>query len=334
METPPTVEDKGETTTDLKDKRKVKDYAPPIPYPHRLKKYKDDQQFAKFLEVFKKLQINIPFADALAQMPSYVKFLKDILSNKRKIEKQATVALTEECSAIILNKLPPKLKDPGSFTIPINIGDSEFGKALCDLGASINLMPLSIFRKLGPMEPRPTRVTLQLADRSIKYPYGIIEDVLVKVEKFYFPVDFVVLDIVEDAEVPLILGSPFLATGGALIDVRGGKLTLRVGKEVTVFNVFKATKAANIQEPDACFRVHSLSSLVQSAFNRQACKDPIEKCIMNGGFDVEVDDLEEEAYAMQLDVAPCYKRTKHGHFEELGPKVEVLPPSVESPPKL
>ncbi|KAI3709278.1 hypothetical protein L2E82_39038 [Cichorium intybus] len=129
-------------------------------------------------------------------MPSYVKFLKDILSNKRKIEEQATVALTEECSAIILNKLPPKLKDPGSFTIPINIGDSEFGKALCDLGASINLMPLSIFRKL---------------------------DVLVKVEKLYFPVDFVVLDMVEDAEVPLILGRPFLATGGALIDVRGGK---------------------------------------------------------------------------------------------------------------
>ncbi|KAI3510680.1 hypothetical protein L1887_17812 [Cichorium endivia] len=334
METPPTIEDKGETTTDSKDKRKVKDYSPPIPYPHRLKKYKDDQQFAKFLEVFKKLQINIPFADALAQMPSYVKFLKDILSNKRKIEEQATIALTEECSAIILNKLPPKLKDPGSFTIPINIGDSKFGKALCDLGASINLMPLSIFRKLGLAEPSPTRVTLQLADRSIKYPYGIIEDVLVKVERFYFPVDFVVLDMVEDSEVPLILGRPFLATGGALIDVRGGKLTLRVGEEVAVFNVFKATKAANIQEPDACFRVDSLSSLVESAFNRQACKDPIEKCIMNGGFDVEVDDLEEEAYAMQLDAAPYYKRTKHGHFEELGPKVEVLPPSVESPPTL
>ena len=113
-----------------------------IPFPNRLKSHKDDVNFAKFLEVFKKLHINIPFADALAQMPSYVKFLKDILSNKRKIEEHAMVALTEECSAILQHKLPPKLKDPGSFTIPVHIGNSEFSKALCDLGASINLMPL------------------------------------------------------------------------------------------------------------------------------------------------------------------------------------------------
>jgi len=114
--------------------------------------------------------------------------------------------LKEQCSAIVLKKLPPKLKDPGSFTIPCTIGDSYFEKALCDLGASINLMPLSVFRRLGMQEPKPTTISLQLADRSITYPRGIIEDVLVKVDKFIFPVDFVVLDMEEDEEVSLILG--------------------------------------------------------------------------------------------------------------------------------
>ena len=166
------------------------------------------------------MHINIPFADALAQMPSYAKFLKEILGNKRKLEDYETVKLNEECSAIILNKLPPKLKDPRSFTIPCTIGNCHFDKVLCDLGASINLMPLSIMQKLGLEEPKPTNVSLQLANRSITYPRGIVEDVLVKVDKFIFPVDFIVLDMEEDHEVPLILGRPFLATGRAMIDVQ------------------------------------------------------------------------------------------------------------------
>ena len=203
----------------LKEKKEepVKPYNPPVPSPQRLKQSKDDKNFLKFLEVFKKLHINIPFAEALAQMPSYAKFLKDILSKKRRLEDHETVMLTEECSAIIQNKLPSKLKDPGSFTIPCNIGNIEFTKALCDLGASINLMPLSVFRKLGLGDVKPTSVSLQLADRSVTYPKGIVEDVLVKVDKFIFLVDFIVLDMEEDREVPLILGRPFLAIGKALI---------------------------------------------------------------------------------------------------------------------
>ena len=118
----------------------------PISYPQRLKKSKLDKQFTKFLEVFKKLHINIPFTDALEQMPSYVKFMKEILSKKRRLSEFEIVNLTEECSAILQRKLPQKLKDPGSFTIPCTIGNSIFEKALCDLGASINLMSLSIFR--------------------------------------------------------------------------------------------------------------------------------------------------------------------------------------------
>ena len=193
-------------------------YVPSIPFLQRLKK-KNLEQFFKFLEVFKKLHINIPFADALEQMPSYVKFMKEILSNKRKLKEFETVCLIEECSAILQKKLPPKLKDLGRFFIPCMIGNSHFEKALCDLGASINLMTLSVFKKLGLGEAKPTTVFLQLADRSIQYPRGIIEDVLVKVDKFIFPVDFIVLDMEEDQDIPIILGWPFLAIGRTLIDV-------------------------------------------------------------------------------------------------------------------
>ena len=120
--------------------------------------------------IFKKLHINLPFVDALKKMPSYIKFMKDILANKRKLSDYETVALFEECSAILQRKLPPKLKDTGSFIIPCSIGNSIFEKALCDLVAHINLMPLSIFRKLGLEEENPTTITLQLADRSLTHP--------------------------------------------------------------------------------------------------------------------------------------------------------------------
>ncbi|XP_058008244.1 uncharacterized protein LOC131182895 [Hevea brasiliensis] len=137
-------------------------------------------------------------AEALSQMPSYSKFLKDILSKKRRLEEYETVALTEECSAILQNKLPPKLKDLGNFSIPCLISNMNIGKALCDLGASVSLMPLSICKKLDVGELKPTTISLQLADRSVKYPVGILENILIKMGKFFIPVDFVVLEIEED----------------------------------------------------------------------------------------------------------------------------------------
>ena len=161
-------------------------------------------------------------------MPSYVKFIKDILSKKRRLSDIEIVNLTEECSAIIQRKLPQKLKDLDNFTIPCTNGNSIFERALCDLGASINLMPLSILRRLGLGEARPTTVTLQLADKSLKHPRWVIEDVLVKVDKFIFPSNFIVLDMEEDKEIPIILGKPFLAIGKAMIDVQRGELKMRV----------------------------------------------------------------------------------------------------------
>ena len=152
-------------------------------------------------------------------MPNYAKFMKEILNKKRKIVEEGIVNLTATCSAVIQQKLPAKMKDPGSFTIPYSIGKYEFKKALCDSGASINLMPLSVVQRLGLGELTPTAITLQMADRSMAQSEGVLEDVFVKVGKFIFPVDFVIMKMEEDTQVPLLLGRPFLATGAALIDV-------------------------------------------------------------------------------------------------------------------
>ena len=210
-----------EEETEAKDRLTTTEPTILIPYPQILKKNKLDKQFTKFMDVFKKTHLNIPFSDALEQIPSYVKFMKDILSKKRRLSDFETVNLIEECSSILKRKLPQKLKDPGSFTIPFTIGNSIFERALCDLGACINLMPLSIFRRLGLGEARPTTVTLQLVDMSLKHPRGRgIEDVLVKVDKFIFPVDYKFMDMEEDKEIPIILGRQFLATGRAMIDVQ------------------------------------------------------------------------------------------------------------------
>ncbi|GKF58343.1 reverse transcriptase domain-containing protein [Tanacetum coccineum] len=150
----------------------------PIPFPHRLKKEKEEAQQRKFLENLKQLQLNIPFTEALAQMPKYAKFLKSLLSNITRLEEACTVTMNERCSAVLLNKLPLKEKDPGSFTIPCDIGDLHIDNALADLGASISLMPYSMYEKLGLGEPKPTRMSLELADRSIQYPRGIAENTI------------------------------------------------------------------------------------------------------------------------------------------------------------
>ena len=147
----------------------------------------------------------MPFTEVVTQMPLYGKILKDILSKKRKIVEDEIVNLTATCSAVIRRGLPEKMKDPGSFTIPCTIGEFEFQKALCDSGASINLIPYSVAKKLSLGEITPTTVTLEMADRTLAKHEGIIEDVLVKVVKFIFPADFIILDMVEDSQVPILM---------------------------------------------------------------------------------------------------------------------------------
>ncbi|GMI81004.1 hypothetical protein HRI_001769700 [Hibiscus trionum] len=185
---------------------RIVDYRPPPPFPQRLQQVKQESQLKKIYDIFKQVHINISLLDAMREMPGYAKFLKDVMSKKSKLGEFETVKMTEGCMSILHRQPPQKKKDPGSFIIPCVIGDKYVGKALCDLGASINLMPKSISQKLGIGKARPTTVILQLADPSYVHPEGKIEDILVRVDKFIFPADFLVLDCEADENAPIILG--------------------------------------------------------------------------------------------------------------------------------
>ncbi|GJX49192.1 hypothetical protein Tco_0276037 [Tanacetum coccineum] len=162
----PTTPDNIPTNTEpIKSQERTIELQPSlIPFPRRLRKEKEEAQQRKFLENLKQLHINIPFTESLAQMPKYAKFLKGLLSNKTRLEEACIVTMNERCSVVLLNKLPSKEKDPGSFTIPYDIGHLHIDNALADLGASISLMPYTMYEKLGLGEPKLTRMSLELAD--------------------------------------------------------------------------------------------------------------------------------------------------------------------------
>ena len=188
------------------------------------------------------MKVNIPLLDIIKQVPAYAKFLKDLCIIKKGLCIEKKAFITEQFSAIIQSKTPVKYKDPGSPTISVNIGGTCIDKALLDLGASVNLLPYSVYEQLGLWELKPTNITLSLVDRSVKIPKGIVEDVLVKVDKFYYPVDFVVLDTEPIASGPnhvlIILGRPFLATANAIINCRNGVMQLTFGSMTLELNIF------------------------------------------------------------------------------------------------
>ena len=207
--------------------------------------------------MFKKLEINIPFVEALAQMPNYEKFMKDIICKKRKLDDYGTVNLSENYSDVIQRRIPQKMQDPGSFTIPCTIGNHEFGRALCDSRVRINLIPSSLVRRLSLGELTLANLTIQMADIFVVKPKGIIEVVLIKVGKFIFPVDFVVINMEEDKHVPLLLRRPFLTTGAALIDVKNRELTLRVGEAEVKINLNQSLRQHDNEEVH-CMRIEEI----------------------------------------------------------------------------
>ncbi|GJY75973.1 reverse transcriptase domain-containing protein [Tanacetum coccineum] len=217
-----------------------------IPYPSRRnderRREKANDQIEKFYEIFKDLSFEISLTDALILMPKFASTLKALIGNKEKLSEMARTPLNEHCSAVILNKLPEKLGDPGKFLIPCDFPGMDECLALADLGASINLMPLSVWKKLSLPELTPTCMTLELAGTFRLQPIVIDGSVYLKVGKFKFPADFVVVDFDADLRVPLILGRSFLKTGRALIDVYEGELTLRVGKEAVTFNLDQTSR--------------------------------------------------------------------------------------------
>ena len=229
-------------------------YRIPPPFPQALRGKKKATQQASILEVLRQVKVNIPLLDLIKQVPAYAKFLKDLCTIKRGLGIEKKAFLTEHVSAIIQRKYPVKYKDPGSPTIPVNIGGNCIDKSLLDLGASVNLMPYSVYMQLGLGELKPTNITLSLADRSVKIPKGIVEDVLVKIDKFYYPVDFVVLDTEpsssEPSHVPIILGRPFLATANAIINCRNGIMQLTFGNMTLELNIFHLNDNPNLLETE------------------------------------------------------------------------------------
>ncbi|KAK9043310.1 hypothetical protein V6N11_071656 [Hibiscus sabdariffa] len=199
------------------------------------------------------VHINLPLVEALQQMPNYAKFLKDMVTRKKWIEEFETAAATETCLALMHNKVPSKKTDPGSFTIECFIGHNYPTKALCDPGASINLMPKSVFQKLGIGEAKPTTVMLQLANHSYVQPEGKIEDILVQVDKFIFPADFLILDYEADEYAPIILGRPFLSTSRAVIDFDNDEIIFKVENNSVKMKSLtkKLNKEKNIAEAPA-----------------------------------------------------------------------------------
>nr|GEY51781.1 reverse transcriptase domain-containing protein [Tanacetum cinerariifolium] len=202
-----------------------------LPYPSRLAKEKirekDDILAVKFIEIFRDLHFELSFADAVVHMPKFALMFKKLLYNKNKLIELTKTSLNENCSAVVLKKLPEKLGDPGRFLIPCDFLEFDNCLALSDLGASINLMPLSIWKMHKLPTLNDTKMVLELADRTILKPTGVAENVFVKVGKFYFPADFVVLDFIADPRVPLILGRPFLSTAHAIINVHEREIILR-----------------------------------------------------------------------------------------------------------
>ncbi|CAN6560810.1 unnamed protein product [Malus baccata var. baccata] len=206
-------------------------------------KSKKEQTDKEILDTFRKVQVNLPLLDAIKQVPKYAKFLKELCTNKMRFNDQETVALSEE------RKLPLKLKDADSFTIPCVIGGKEFGRASCDLGASINLMPYSVYESLNLGDLKETNVVIQLADRLNRYPKGLLEDVLVQVNELIFPSDFFVLEMEHDpmpTALPLILGRPFLRTTRTKIDVYDGTLTMEIDGENIKFKMFNAMRYPSV----------------------------------------------------------------------------------------
>ena len=229
----------------------------PPPFPQALRGKKKASKQAGILEVLRQMKVNIPLLDMIKQVPTYAKFLKDLCTVKKGLGIDKKAFLTEQVSSIIQCKTLVKYKDPGSPTISVNIGGICIDKVLLVLGASVNLLPYSVYEQLGLGELKPTNITLSLADRSVKISKGIVEDVLVKVDKFYYLVDFIVLNTEPVAggtnQVPIILGRPFLATSNAIINCRNGVIQLTFGNmtlELNIFHLGSKHKSAEKQEQE------------------------------------------------------------------------------------
>ncbi|XP_026454318.1 uncharacterized protein LOC113355622 [Papaver somniferum] len=270
----PIVEKEYEHDSDSKnstdDNASLPSFVPVAPFPQRLVQQKGSNQYNEMLEMFKRVNINIPFLEAIKQIPAYAKFLKDLCTQKRKYHVHKRAFLTEQVSSIIQNKTPPKFKGPGSPTITCTIGDHIIDRALLDLGTSVNLLPYSVYEKLGLGELKPTHVTLQLADRSVKIPCG----------------------------------RPFLVTSNAIINYRNGVLNLSFGNMTVESNIFRVSQQPMDFDDNELHEVNMIESLIQDSLPDILSMDPLQACLDN--FDLDIFDSEyiSEVHSLLESVPP------------------------------
>ncbi|CAN6566334.1 unnamed protein product [Malus baccata var. baccata] len=253
-----------------------------VPFPSRFLQTKKEEAEKDILETFRKVQVNIPLLDAIKQVPRYAKFLKELCTTRKRMSTKELVKVGENVSAILQHKLPPKCKDPGSFTIPCVIGNTRFESAMLDLGASINVMPYSIYASMNLGALKNDGVIIQLADRSNAYPKGVLEDVLVQVNHLVFPADFYVLEMDESDHahsLPILLGRPFMKTARTKIDVYSGTLSMEFDGEVVNFNLSDSIKYPS--EDHSCFSIDIIDSLAQGYLD-DLNDDALEKVITRG----------------------------------------------------
>ncbi|XP_070667518.1 uncharacterized protein [Malus domestica] len=213
---------------------------PNAPFPRRFMQTQNEESEKDILETFRKVQVNIPLLDAIKQISKYAKFLKKLCSTRNRIREKQVEHVNENISAMLQRKLPPKCKDPDSFTIPCVIGNTRFEHVMLDLGASINVMLYSVYASMNLGELKHDGVVIQLANRSNAYPKGVLEDVLVQVDHFIFPADFYVLDMEDAAHSPppsILLRRPFMKTAQTKIDVAKGALTIAFGRDMIHFKI-------------------------------------------------------------------------------------------------
>ncbi|KAL7596426.1 hypothetical protein Lser_V15G28925 [Lactuca serriola] len=318
----------------------IKPLVIPPPFPSQLASSKKQEEEKEILETFRKVQINISLLDAIKQIPRYAKFLKDLCTNKRKFKANEKIQVNANVSAVIQKKLPPKCKDPGMFAIPCTIGDLHNESVMLDLGASINVMPYSVFQSLnvGPLEE--TGVIIQLADKSSVFPRGVLEDILVQVNQLVFPADFYVIDLEEKTSSKssmILLGRRFMNTAHTIIYVHNGKTTMEFDGETIHFNIFEAMRYPSNISP--LYRVDVIEPITQELF--ELSHGDILEMVLNLSLDCEslkktldmyILDSEVEEIMKTLEVKNSTK--KDVSQVSLSHSPNKMPPSIIQPPTL
>jgi hypothetical protein len=328
---------------------KVKEAEPcliPTPFPQALRLPKNLDVTTEILGHLHQVKVNLPLLHIIKQMPAYAKVIKDLCTVKRKHHLKKTAFLTEQVSAIIQHKVPPKYKDPGCPTISCTIGEYLVERALLDLGASINLLPFTVYQQMGLGDLKPTSMTLQLADRSVRTPKGMVEDVLIKIENFYYPVDFIILDteptLHPDNGIPIILGRPFLATANALINCRNGRMKITFGSMTAELNIFNVNPQQLVDEE--CEYVNFIEATPQEEFNKNCFSNSFETLPVNSIvsnelkpaakiFDSSLLDslqiLEEEQVVVAKKPPRSKKKSLHAYLD--APKLKLKQPPGDLP---